>query len=133
MEVWIYWLIIAISLIIFEALTANIVCIWFIISSLIALIISLFIESLLFQIAVFVFVGILLLIFTKPIIKKYLKIDGVKTNLDRVVGMTGFVTDNINKDKVGEVKVDGKKWSAISNEKIKILFTPTPRACVSQF
>ena len=42
-----------------------------------------------------------------------------KTNLDRVIGENALVTLEIDKNKIGEVKVDGKKWSAISNKKIK--------------
>ena len=34
--------------------------------------------------------------------------------------MEGVVTEEINKLKVGEVKVDGKRWSAISDEKIEV-------------
>ena len=46
--------------------------------------------------------------------------DKEKTNLDRVVGMSGICTEEISsKNDVGEVKVDGKKWSAISSSKIK--------------
>ena len=33
--------------------------------------------------------------------------------------MEGIVTEEITKTKIGEVKVDGKRWSAISNELIK--------------
>ena len=43
-----------------------------------------------------------------------------KTNLDRVIGMKGIVTENIEKNDVGEVKVDGKKWSAIAEEEILV-------------
>ena len=34
--------------------------------------------------------------------------------------MEGVVTEEITKFKIGEVKVDGKKWSAMANEKIKV-------------
>ena len=34
--------------------------------------------------------------------------------------MTGIVTEEIKKNTVGEVKVDGKKWSAISDTSIKV-------------
>ena len=44
----------------------------------------------------------------------------VPTNLDRVIGMVGIVTEEITRFKIGEVRVDGKKWSAISEEKIKV-------------
>ena len=34
--------------------------------------------------------------------------------------MTGVVTEEITKNNIGEVKVDGKRWSAIANKKIKV-------------
>ena len=34
--------------------------------------------------------------------------------------MRGIVTEEITKKRPGEVKVDGKKWTAISDKKIKI-------------
>ena len=46
-------------------------------------------------------------------------VDEVKTNLDRVIGMEGIVTESITKFEIGEVKVDGKKWSAISDNDIE--------------
>lgn len=120
MEYWVYWIIIAVILTIIEACTTNIVCIWFVASSLLAMIISLFTDNLIIQIGVFALLGVILLILTKPFINKYLKKQNVKTNLDRVVGMIGTVTHEITKNNIGEVKVDGKKWSAISKQKLNI-------------
>lgn len=117
---WLYWLVIAIVLTVIEAMTVNIVSIWFVISSLMAMIVSLFTDNLVIQIGVFVIVGVILLLLTKPIIDKYLKQKNIKTNLDRVIGMTGIVTEEIKKNSVGEIKVDGKRWSAISNMKIPV-------------
>lgn len=34
--------------------------------------------------------------------------------------MTAVVTEEIKKNEPGEVKVDGKRWTAISNKKIKV-------------
>ena len=48
-----------------------------------------------------------------------MKSNKVATNLDRVIGMDAVVTEDILKHEVGEVKVDGKKWSAISKEEFK--------------
>ena len=42
-----------------------------------------------------------------------------KTNLDRVVGMKGKVTETIPKDGRGAVKVDGKVWTAYANEELE--------------
>ena len=60
------------------------------------------------------------MLLTRPYLVKKLSKKKVSTNLDRVIGMEGIVTEEITKFKIGEVKVDGKKWSAIANEKIKV-------------
>ena len=56
----------------------------------------------------------MLLIITRPIVNKLKSKDNVKTNLDRIIGEDAIVTQDIVKNEVGEVKVDGKRWSAIS-------------------
>lgn len=55
---------------------------------------------------------------TRDILQKKL-IKNEKTNLDRVVGMKGIITEEITENNIGEVKVDGKKWSAVSKHPIK--------------
>lgn len=111
------WLIIVIILGIFEMLTTNLVSIWFVISGIITMIISLFCDNLYIQFGTFVILGVLLMPLSKKVYKK-IKKDKVKTNIDRIVGMKGIVTENITKDNIGEVKVDGKKWSAYSDTDI---------------
>lgn len=117
---WICWLIIVILLVFLEVITINLVSVWFIASGLVSLFLSFFVDTFLIQFAVFVILGLILMVLTRPVlIKKMVKTD-VKTNLDRVIGMEGIVTEDITKLKVGEVKVDGKKWSAISDSKIEV-------------
>lgn len=120
MELWTFWLVMVIFLSFVEAMTVNLVSIWFIVSGLIALVMSFFEIDFIWQFGVFVVLGILLMITTKPILKKWIKPKDVKTNINRVIGMTGVVTEEIKKNVVGEVKVDGKKWSAISTKKILV-------------
>jgi membrane protein implicated in regulation of membrane protease activity len=119
MELWILWLIIILCLTLLEIATVGLVSIWFIASAIVALILSFFISSFYIQFLVFVALGIILLITTRPILNKFIKPKNSFTNLDRVVGMTGVVTEDIIKNDVGEVKVDGKRWSAISKKEIK--------------
>ena len=116
---WI-WLGIVISLSLIEILTVNLTTIWFVISGLVALVVSFFIKSYNIQFGIFVIVGVLLLLFTRSYFLEKLNVKKEKTNLDRVVGMIGIVTEEIKKNKPGEVKVDNKKWTAISNKKIQI-------------
>ena len=111
------WLAIAVVLAIIEMSTVNLVSIWFIISSILAMIISLFTDNIVIQVAIFVLGGTLLLILTKDAIKKILPVK-TKTNIDRIIGMKGIVTEKITKKTLGEVKVDGKRWTAIADETI---------------
>ena len=117
---WILWLVVIVLLVFLEVSTINIVCVWFILSGLVSLILSFFIESFYILFAVFVLLGLVLMVLTRPILVKKLARKNVKTNSDRVLGMEGVVTEEINKLKIGEVKVDGKRWSAISDEKIEV-------------
>lgn len=110
------WLVAIIILGFIEAITEGIVSIWFVISGLLALIVSLFTDVFLIQFAIFVIVGIILMITTRASVSKYLKVNPVRTNLDRVIGMKGIVTEDIKKDKYGEVRVDGKRWTAYSKD-----------------
>lgn len=113
------WLIIIIVLGIIEAMTVNLVSIWFIISGLFALITSFIFDNFLIQFAIFVVLGVLLLITTRDILEKKL-VSKEKTNLDRIIGMKGVVTEEIDMFQIGEVKVDGKAWSAVSNTKLEV-------------
>lgn len=110
------WLVAIIILGFIEAITEEIVSIWFVISGLLALIVSLFTDVFLIQFAIFVIVGIILMITTRSSVSKYLKVNPVRTNLDRVIGMKGIVTEDIKKDNYGEVRVDGKRWTAYSKD-----------------
>lgn len=121
-----FWICLIILLAIIEAITVNLVSIWFIASAILALIISFIIDNFVIQFGIFVILGVILLITTRKSLEKKL-VKKEKTNFDRIIGMKGVVTEKIEEINIGEVKVDGKKWSAISNtsievgEKVKVL------------
>ena len=122
-----FWLVLFIVLALFELATVNLVSIWFAIGAIITTFVSLATDNIMIHLAVFTISSILLLLLTKPFVKKMKKREKVPTNLDMVVGKTGVVTEKIEKDGIGEVKVLGKKWSAYSdkeveeNSKVKVL------------
>ncbi|GAB6391599.1 MAG: NfeD family protein [Treponematales bacterium] len=66
------------------------------------------------------FVSILLLVFTRPITVKKLKVGKVKTNVDDIVGRDALVIKGISKYGKGEVKVRGQIWTAISDTEEEI-------------
>ncbi len=114
-----FWIAAIIILTIAEILSINLTTIWYVVSAIVALILSFFVDNFIIQFGVFAVLGTILLITTKPLLTRLLKVDEVKTNLDRVIGMEGIVTESITKFEIGEVKVDGKKWSAISDNDIE--------------
>jgi len=112
------WFVIFILLLLIEIFTVNLVTIWFAIGALASIVSTYFTDNVVIQIVVFLVVSILMLIILKPLTKRFKIKHVIATNLDRVIGMEAIVTEEISKNKVGEVRVDGKKWSAVSDETI---------------
>lgn len=117
---WIFWLVLSLILAIIEIATVNLLTIWFVISGIVAMFLSFFIDDVAVVSTIFAVLGIILLFTTRPVLKRILPTQRARTNIDRVIGMHGMVTEEIKKNNVGEVKVDGKTWSAISNKKIAV-------------
>lgn len=111
------WLAVVILLAIVEMASVGLICIWFVASGLLAMIISLFTDNIYIQFTVFALGGIILLLLTRKITKKLVP-KKENTNIDRIVGMKGIVVEKITKKTPGSVKVDGKVWTAIANETI---------------
>ena len=112
------WVLIIILLALAEVTTVNLTTIWFVASGLVSLILSFFIDNFLIQLGVFVILGIILLITTKSKLQALVNERREKTNLDRIVGMQGYVVEKITKRKNGAVKVDGKVWTAFADQTI---------------
>ncbi len=107
------WLAVMIILGVIEAATLGLVTIWFAIGALFALIGAYLGLTLQYQIIVFLISSAILLYFTRPIAKNYLKIGNIRTNADRLIGEIGIVTQKIDTiDGTGQVKVMGQIWSA---------------------
>lgn len=109
------WLSIVIVLSILELITTQLVSIWFVIAGIVALIVSLFTDSIFVQIAVFVVLTVLLLIVTKPMVKRIMNFKKISTNSDKNIGKRALVITEINNQKeTGEVKIDSMIWTARS-------------------
>lgn len=111
------WLVLIILLSIVEMSTLSLVCIWFIIGAVGAMISSAFGADFLLQLVVFVTVSLIFLIFTRPLVKRFLKVKETRTNADRIIGEKAIVVQEINNLKfTGQVKVMGQVWTARSEE-----------------
>lgn len=113
MEVWI-WLGLIVILSIIEVVTVELVSVWFIASAIVSLILQVLGLDFKLCFIIFVLLGIVLMITTRKYLLKLLQVKKTSTNIDRIIGMKALVTKDI-KD-IGEVKVDGKIWTAVSDE-----------------
>ena len=112
--IWV-WLGAAVVFGVVEALTAGLVSIWFVAGSAAALIGAFLGAGLGVQVALFVVVSAAALAVTRPLVRRYTAGKAVPTNLDRVLGDSGKVTETIdNENSSGAVYVDGKTWTARS-------------------
>ncbi|MDD3127021.1 MAG: NfeD family protein [Candidatus Izemoplasmatales bacterium] len=116
----IIWFAIVIFAGIIEASTMDLTSIWFAAGALVALIVSLFVPDLIVQVIVFVVISAALLLSLRPIFTRYLKKNDIKTNADRLIGKIAVCTKAITDGQRGEVKIDGKIWTSISNEDIVV-------------
>ena len=109
------WLGITIVAAVVEAAVPALVSIWFVPGGLAALICALAGGAVWLQIALFLALSCLALVFTRPLAKRLQKPEPVGTNADRVLGAQGVVTEDIdNLLAQGRVSVLGNSWVARS-------------------
>lgn len=98
-----------------EAATAGLVSVWFAVGSVGAFFAALADLSVTVQLVIFAVVSAAALAVTRPLVARFGKSRHVPTNLDRVIGRTAGVTEDIDNDAAtGAVYVDGKTWTARS-------------------
>lgn len=120
MSITLMWTVVLLISVIIEAITIDLVSIWFGVGAVAALICEALGLSQVLQVVIFAIVSVICIIISRPLAKKYLRGNTIKTNLDRVIGKHCLVTETITADTKGEVKVMGTLWSAVSLDNIKI-------------
>ena len=115
---WIIWLSLFVVMLIVEALSTELVSIWFSFGALIALIVS-FIDKVPWwvEVIIFIVVSIATLIAMRPVLKRYFKTNVIKTNVDSYTGKRGYVIEDIEYLKPGAVKIGDVSWTAIPIDK----------------
>lgn len=110
--IWI-WLAIFIITFIVEAATSDLVSIWFSIGAVVSIILSL-IEGIPYYVEIIVFavLSLVLLIATRPMVKKILKNQERKTNADDLIGKTVKVMETITEDLHGTIKINDVIYTA---------------------
>ena len=107
------WIGIAAFLTAVEIATVQLVSVWFVLGALCAALTTIFTDSIVIQIVVFVSVSLVTLIATRPLVKQAKQnIRPLRTNSDRLIGETGVMLADLNDmHSVGQAKVMGKVWS----------------------
>lgn len=111
-----FWVGLMVFFVIAETNTVALVSLWFALGALAATIAAMFSAPLWLQIALFFGVAAVTLACLRPFLKKYIRPKIVPTNVDAVIGTTGYVTGDIdNLSAQGQVKLGGMEWSARSS------------------
>ena len=108
------WLGIAVICALIEGLTFGLTTIWFALSAILMIFISLLHPPFYLQCLIFVLTALLLLLFTRPLALKYLYTKREKTNADNLIGKKALVIHPITEWEKGQVKINGAVWTATS-------------------
>ena len=113
-----FWLFIAIAAAVVESQTCDLVALWFVPGALTAMVVSLFVDWVWLQIAIFLVLSVSTLVLAKTVLKNHLPQNKAeKLNADSYVGEHGVVTEEIdNILETGSVKLRGLVWTARSND-----------------
>ncbi len=114
------WLIIAVILLIIEAITVGLVTIWFAGGALVTIFIAFLTDSFIIQFISFVLISTLLLVFTRPLLNKYFEKDKIKTNVDSLIGEQGIIISASNKLDSAQAKIKSQIWTVIEKNGKKL-------------
>lgn len=116
------WLVILIVLLVIEVITLGLSTIWFAGGALASFIAALAGANVAVQVVLFLAVSIILLLFTRPVVMKYLNRNKTATNADSLIGEQAVVTQTINNlMSRGEVFINGMAWTARSGQEDEVI------------
>ena len=112
---WILWLGLMVLFGILELSTVNLVSIWFVAGSLVAMIAALAGASIWIQISLCLVTAGLLLACLQPFVRKFVTPKKTATNADMVLGREAYLTEAVDNIRgTGTLKLDGKEWTVRS-------------------
>lgn len=117
-----HWLIIALVCGVIEILTAGFWFLWLALAGLLtALLVRLgLLPGVSGQIITFSIITLVLIVFTRPIVMRFIKTNDTHSNTKALIGQTGIVTGAITAHQFGQVKVNGEIWTAASEESLQV-------------
>lgn len=116
MTIWQIWLLVALVFVIIEIFTSGFAVACFSVGCAFGSVLAALNLSMTWQFLGFAVGTFLAFVFVRPFVLKYLdkktNDSKVTTNMDNVIGKTVVVTERIEADGYGRVKIDGDDWKA---------------------
>lgn len=140
---WYIWLIAAGVFFVFEIATVGFMIFWLGVAALVTCLLSLIVSNVFIQMAVFVALSAVLLLFTRPFVEKFVikKDEQVITNAYSIIGKEAIVTKSFDTSSgIGQIRIGSEKWTATSEnaevlnegDKVKIDSIDGVKAVVSK-
>ena len=113
-----FWVAVTIICVVIESLTLALTTIWFGISAFVMVFLAFTPLPFPAQLFIFVALALILLIFTRPVVKQKINQKKIATNYERVIGQIAVVTKKITALDKGAIKLNGMEWTAAVREDI---------------
>lgn len=105
------WLAAIIVFIVLEAVSNQMISIWFVAGSVAAMIASIVGADFWIQFVIFIALSLVTLLGFRPVTLKMLKNPNLKTNADALIGKTILITEDVSNIKgTGQGKINGLEW-----------------------
>ena len=120
MTIWQIWLLVAALFVVIEIFTSGFAVACFSVGCVFGAILAACELSLTWQVVAFAVGTFLAFILIRPVVMRYLdkktNDNHVKTNMDSIIGKTAVVTEKIEENGFGRVKIDGDDWKAQTSD-----------------
>ena len=113
-----FWVAVTIICVVIESLTLALTTIWFGISAFVMVFLAFTPLPFPAQLFIFVALAMVLLIFTRPVVKQKINQKKIATNYERIIGQIAVVTRKITALDKGSVKINGMEWTAAVREDV---------------
>lgn len=108
-----FWIGLLVICCIVEAMTVQLVSLWFALGAFGALLAAWFGASLIVQWLIFALLSLMLLILLRPLVSRLLSTKSDRTNADRIIGMAATVIEPIdNQAGTGQIRLLSQTWTA---------------------
>ena len=115
------WILVAIICGAIEIFTVGFWFLWLAIAGVIVALLVRFglLPALEIQLLVFALLTLLLIIFTRPLVVKFVKSNDKVSNVKALIGQHGITLTSIVPMQFGQVKVNGEIWTAVAEEELE--------------